>query len=421
MDINISSCHRFISHQDTETIKLQAVKKLESIQAKTCYGNDFLGWMALPDIDEQALLQIEETAKNIQNFETVVVIGIGGSYLGAKALIDLFTPYFEAPKTEVIFAGHHLDDQYLLELLQHLKGKDFALIPISKSGTTLEPAVAFRFLLEQLIRQFGEHTVAERVFPITDKNKGALRTLVEQYSLKSFVVPDDVGGRFSVLSPVGLLPIAIAGVNIRALLEGAKEGMSEYIQTKPDNQAVEYATVRNLLYQKGYVNELMVYSKPKFNAFAEWWKQLFGESEGKSHKGIFPAALQVTTDLHSLGQFVQDGTRCLFETWIKFNQFEVDIQIPRNEQNLDQLNYLTGKSLHEINSKAETGTIEAHQDGAVPIVEINIDQCSEFHIGKLIAFYEVACAISALLNDINPFDQPGVETYKQKMFKLLGK
>ncbi len=421
MNFNTKYSSEFIQSETLKELKKEALNHLNSLKQGTCKGNDFLGWTKLPDISEREISSIQEVANSLKKYETLVVIGIGGSYLGAKALIDLFKPYFGKSETEVLFAGHHLDETYLSDLTHYLKNKNFALVPISKSGTTLEPAVAFRFLLNLMIEQFGTSDLVERVVAITDKSKGALRQLVDEYHLRSFIVPDDVGGRFSVLSPVGLLPIAVAGVDIHALVQGAKEGMSNFLALDENNPAIEYAAVRNYLYRKDFTTELMVYSNPKWNAFSEWWKQLFGESEGKETKGIFPASINITTDLHSLGQYVQDGKRNLFETFIRFSESSIDIKVPTSQENYDKLNYLSGKSMHFINNKAEEGTIKAHTEGGVPVLEIVMDVLSEKNIGRLIAFYEVSCAVSGLVLGVNPFDQPGVEAYKKNMFKLLGK
>ncbi len=421
MNFNTEYGSEFIRTEELDKIKKDALKNLTDLKQGVCKGNDFLGWTTLPNISKGEVSKIQEVANGLKQFETVVVIGIGGSYLGAKALIDLFTPYFDRSQTEVLFAGHHLDETYLSELIAYLKNKDFALIPISKSGTTLEPAIAFRFLLNLMIEQFGTSELQNRVVTITDKSKGALRQLTDEYQLRSFIVPDDVGGRFSVLSPVGLLPIAIAGVDIQALLQGAKEGMLEYLVLDENNPAIEYSAIRNYLYRNGFTTELMVYSNPKWNAFSEWWKQLFGESEGKGKQGIFPASINITTDLHSLGQYVQDGKRNLFETFIRFSKPSSDINVPNSQENYDKLNYLSGKSMYFINAKAEEGTIKAHTEGGVPVLEIEMDILSEKTVGKLIAFYEVSCAVSGLVLGVNPFDQPGVEAYKNNMFRLLGK
>jgi glucose-6-phosphate isomerase len=412
----------FINSDELKAYQLMAVEKLKSLKSKTGKGNDFLGWLDLPNrISQEELNKINDVASQMQKYDSVVVIGIGGSYLGAKAIIDLFKPYFQTSKTEVLFAGQNLDEVYVQELLAYLKERNFGIVVISKSGTTLEPAVAFRLLLAQLVEQFGESEISNRVVAITDAEKGALRAVVDNYKLESFVVPDDVGGRYSVLTPVGLLPIAIAGVDIKQLVKGAQAASDEFQVEDENNWAVNYAAIRNVLYNKGFTNELMVYSMPKWNAFAEWWKQLFGESEGKEHKGIFPVSINITTDLHSLGQYVQDGKRNIFETFIRFTKSQANVNVTANEANYDKLNYLDGKSMHFINSKAEEGTMEAHYDGGVPVLQIELEELNELTVGQLIYFYEIACGISGYLLGVNPFDQPGVEAYKKNMFKLLGR
>ncbi|MBN2669331.1 MAG: glucose-6-phosphate isomerase [Bacteroidales bacterium] len=422
MKIDVSGALQFVKASDFEELKKQAIEELKALKAKTKAGNDFLGWMHWgASMPKEEIEKIKSIAKRLQSLETIVVIGIGGSYLGAKAVIDAFKPYFTAQKTEVVFAGQNLDEVYINELKDYLKNRNFGIIVISKSGTTLEPAVAFRLLFEQLVQQFGEASIKDRVVAITDENKGALRSLVNAYGIDSFVVPDDVGGRYSVLTPVGLLPIAVAGVDIDNLLQGAIDAEVLYQKEDINNPAIQYATIRNILYHKSYTNEVMVYSVPKLNAFIEWWKQLYGESEGKDHKGIFPVSLNITTDLHSLGQFVQDGTRNLFETFIRISEPKTKLQVNHSEANYDGLNYLTGKGLHYINKQAEKGTIQAHSGGGVPIIEIEIDKIDEKNIGELIFFFEIACGISGYLLGVNPFDQPGVEAYKKNMFSLLGK
>ena len=422
MNINTQFADSFLNKNELDALFSEAIEQLNSLKNKSGKGNDFLGWLDLPNqISNTILDDILQVSESLRAYDTVVVIGVGGSYLGAKAVIDLFKPYFEKEATEVLFAGQNLDEVYTDELLSYLKTKNFAIVVISKSGTTLEPALAFRLLLQQAITQFGEAEIVNRVVAITDKQKGALRELVDKYHLKSFIVPDDVGGRYSVLTPVGLLPIAIAGVDIKKLILSAKTILPTLQKSSRENPAIIYAVYRNLLYKQGFSNELMVYSMPKWNAFAEWWKQLFGESEGKENKGIFPASLNITTDLHSLGQYVQEGERKIFETFISFSKSQTDIVVNSSPQNYDNLNYLSGKSIHYINSKAEEGTMEAHRNGGVPVLKIELEQLDVETIAQLIYFYEISCGISAYLLGVNPFDQPGVEAYKKNMFKLLGK
>lgn len=422
MKINVQSADSFINQKEIDKHLQLAVSLLKSLKEKTGKGSDYLGWMDVSSIvSEKDIENINRTAKKLQQFETVVVIGIGGSFLGSKSVVDLFKPYFKKNKPEIVFAGQNLDEVYIHELLDYLKTRNFGAIVISKSGTTLEPALGFRFILQLLINQFGETNLKDRVVAITDESKGALRSIVKTYQLDSFIVPEDVGGRYSVLSPVGLLPIAVAGINIITLLAAAKNASILFQEERKDNPAVIYATYRNMLYQKGFTNEIMVYSMPKWNAFSEWWKQLFGESEGKEQKGIFPISMNITTDLHSLGQYVQEGKRNLFETFISFKSQQTEIEIQSSKDNYDGLNYLAGKSIHFVNQNAEQGTIEAHRKGGVPIFEIELKTLDVSTIGELIYFFEISCAISGYLMGINPFDQPGVEAYKLNMFRLLGK
>ncbi len=422
MKINTESAKSFLNQSEITKALNSGIKQLQKLKEKTGKGNDFLGWMDLPNqISDSEIQKILKVSKDFQQFETVVVIGIGGSYLGSKAIIDLFKPYFKKTTTEILFAGQNLDEDYLKELLDYLSNRNFGIIVISKSGTTLEPALAFRLLLKTLIEHQGDSDLKNRIVAITDKEKGALRSIINQYQLVSFIVPNNIGGRYSVLSPVGLLPIAIAGIDIKELINSTKSILPDLQKENIDNPAIIYAVYRNLLYQKGFSNEIMVYSKPKWNAFAEWWKQLFGESEGKEHKGIFPVSINITTDLHSLGQYVQEGERKLFETFIRFTESQTNITLHSTKENFDQLNYLETKSVHFINSKAEEGTINAHYNGGVPILEIELEKLDVKTIGQLIYFYEISCAISGYLLDVNPFDQPGVEAYKKQMFNLLGK
>ena len=399
------------------------------IHEKTGKGNDFLGWIDLPssilkkDIDE--INQIANELKTKVDF--VVVIGIGGSYLGSKAineaLSDSFHQYKKTNSPEILYAGQNIGEDYLYELLSLLKDKKFAIVVISKSGTTTEPAIAFRLLKKELERTLSPDDVRERIIAITDKSKGALKQLANQEGYRTFDIPDDVGGRFSVLTAVGLLPIALAGFDIEKLLEGAKDmeiATSKDIAFR-DNIAAQYAVARNVLYQNGKGIEILVNYNPKLQYLSEWWKQLFGESEGKENKGIFPASVNFTTDLHSMGQYIQDGQRNLFETVISVTNSKCNLQIPEDNDNLDSLNYIAGKQIDEVNKMAEQGTTLAHLDGDVPVMRIEIPEISEYYLGQLIYFFEKACAISAYYLGINPFDQPGVEAYKRNMFALLGK
>jgi len=341
MKINTQFADTFINKEDSKSALLNAVEQLSILKNRTGRGNESLGWLDLPNqISEGEIEKINKTADTLRKYETIVVIGIGGSYLGAKAVIDLFKPYFTEQATEILFAGQNLDEEYIEELLTYVNNKDFGVIVISKSGTTLEPALAFRLLLKQLTERFGKSEIKKRVVAVTDGEKGALKELANAYQIETFIVPDDVGGRYSVLTPVGLLPIAVAGIDIKELLLAAILAIPTLQEESINNPAVVYAAYRNLLYQKGFSNEIMVYSKPKWNIFAEWWKQLFGESEGKEIKGIFPISMNITTDLHSLGQYVQEGERKQFETFIRFSEAQTNLSVNNSKENFDQLNYL---------------------------------------------------------------------------------
>lgn len=391
-------------------------------------GNSFLGWVGLPSaINEATLLDIEETAHRLRTKSSVfVVIGIGGSYLGARAVIEALTKPFAALQEEkpiVVYAGHNMSEDYLSELLSLLDRKDYSMVVISKSGTTTEPAIAFRVLKQHMLEKYGKEEARTRIVAITDKSKGALRQLADREGYKTYIVPDDIGGRFSVLTPVGLLPIAVAGIDIRELVRGARV-VEEFCKQNPHldgNPVAEYALLRHLLYKKGKTTEVMVNYEPSLCYFSEWWKQLFGESHGKEHKGIFPASVTYSTDLHSMGQYMQEGLRNMFETVISIEKPKHELSIPSDLDNLDQLNYLAGKRLSDVNLKAELATIIAHEDGGVPNLRISVPGIDEFMLGELIYFFEMACALGGYLLEVNPFDQPGVEAYKKNMFALLGK
>lgn len=395
-------------------------------------GSDFLGWVTLPSsVTEETLRDIEDTATSLRTLcEAVVVVGIGGSYLGARAVIDALSCSFdwlqEKDKRKnpvILYAGNNISEDYLYELTHYLEDKSFGIINISKSGTTTEPAIAFRLLKEMLEEKVGKVEARKRIVAITDASKGALRTLANTEGYKTFVIPDNVGGRYSVLTPVGLLPIAVAGINIRKLVAGAVEiekGTSASASFDYNLPAI-YAVIRNELYKKGKKIEILVNYHPKLHYFAEWWKQLYGESEGKEGVGIFPAAVDFTTDLHSMGQWIQEGERAIFETVISIKEANRKVVIPHDDGNLDGLNYLEGKRVDEVNKMAELGTRIAHVDGNVPNVLIEIPKLSEKYIGQLIYFFEKACGISGYLLGINPFNQPGVEAYKKNMFALLEK
>ncbi len=406
----------------------QVATTYNTIYEKTGAGNDFLGWVNLPtEIDESLLSDLEKTAATLRaKSDIFVVVGIGGSYLGARAVIEALQNHFAPLSGErplIVYAGHNMSEDYLTELLAILDTKDYSLAVISKSGTTTEPAIAFRILKQHIIHKYGEQEAASRIVAITDKARGALKQLANVKGYKTYIVPDDVGGRFSVLTPVGLLPIAVAGIDIRELVAGAIE-MEKMCKSNPTlngNIVSEYAVVRHILYGLGKTNEIMVNYEPRLVYFSEWWKQLFGESHGKQHKGIFPASVTFSTDLHSMGQYIQDGLRNLFETVISVEQSNHELRIPMEDEDLDQLNYIAGKRISEVNHKAELGTMLAHEDGGVPVLRIVIPEVSAKVIGQLIYFFEMACAVSGYMLEVNPFDQPGVEAYKKNMFALLGK
>ncbi len=393
-------------------------------------GNDFLGWLRLPSsITDEELTDIENTAKTLrEKCEVVVAVGIGGSYLGTRAVVEALNNSFDALQSKrenpvLLYAGNNIGEDYLYELTQLLKGKQFGIINISKSGTTTEPALAFRLLKQQLEEAVGKEEAKHRIVAITDAKKGALRTLADQEGYKTFVIPDNVGGRFSVLTPVGLLPIAVAGYSIRDLVKGAADMEKATDQSVPfaDNIAAIYAATRNELYKSGKKIEILANFNPKLHYIAEWWKQLYGESEGKNGKGIFPASVDLTTDLHSMGQWIQDGERTIFESVISVENPDHKVIIPTDEANLDGLNFLAGKRVDEVNKMAELGTQLAHVDGGVPNIKITLPEISAYYIGQLFYFFEKACGISGYILGVNPFNQPGVEAYKKNMFALLNK
>lgn len=396
------------------------------VQNKTGQGNDFLGWVDLPtNYDKEEFARIKAAAKSIQDkADVLVVIGIGGSYLGSRAVIEALghSFYNEVNNTQIIFAGNQISGTYLSHLVELLDGKDWAINIISKSGTTTEPAIAFRVLKKQLEEKYGKEEAKTRIFATTDKSAGALKQQSNQEGYETFIIPDDIGGRFSVLTAVGLLPIAVAGIDIDELMTGAAIGQEKYgVNSLAENAAYRYAVIRNVLYNKGKSIEMLVSYEPALQYFNEWWKQLFGESEGKNQKGIFPTSAQFSTDLHSLGQYIQDGRRDMFETVISIKQPALDMVIEADEENLDGLNFLAGKTINEANEKAMMGTLVAHSDGNVPNVLIELDELTPKSLGELIYFFEMACAISGYMLGVNPFDQEGVEAYKKNMFALLGK
>lgn len=392
------------------------------LHTKNCNGSDFTGWMDFANrLPKAEIDRIREIGQNIKKTsQALIVIGIGGSYLGARAAIELLGGSEDSPS--IYFAGNNLSGRYLKKLFDKIKGLDISICVISKSGTTTEPAIAFRFFKKYIEDKYGKKEAAKRIYAITDIKKGALKKLSDTEGYESFIIPDDIGGRYSVLTPVGLLPMAAAGIDINSIIQGASEAYHEYDnKSLTDNPCYQYAAVRNLLYRRGKVIEVMATYEPDLQYFCEWWKQLFGESEGKDGKGIFPASVQFTTDLHSLGQLMQDGARNIFETVLNIEENDVELYIKKEEDDIDGLNYLSGKSVDFVNKKAYEGTVLAHNDGGVPILNINIPKLDEYHFGKLIYFFEKSCALSGHILGINPFDQPGVELYKKNMFRLLGK
>ena len=411
-----------LASEKIEALKATAAQALQTLEQGTGAGNDFIGWVNLPSsINEEMLSSIENTAKKLQqDCEFVVAIGIGGSYLGAKAVIealsDNFAAYKKSKGARILYAGSNIGEDYLHDLMDLLKDRKFGIIVISKSGTTTEPAIAFRLLKGMLEKQEGKQWAAEHTVAVTDAARGALRNLATQEGYTTYVIPDNVGGRFSVLTPVGLLPIAVEGYDIRALVAGAVE------MEKGNNEAVmTYATTRNALYRDGKKIEILVNFDPRLHFLAEWWKQLYGESEGKDGKGIFPASVDFTTDLHSMGQWIQDGERTIFETVITVGEQQHTVEIPSDDEDLDGLNYIAGKRVGYVNSMAQQGTKMAHIDGGVPNMTINLPAISERYLGQLIYFFEKACGVSGYMLGVNPFNQPGVEAYKRNMFTLLKK
>jgi len=414
----------FLDKRDFASIMLEVVEATDLLNSREGKGSDFLGWEDLPvTYDKEEFLKIKEAAKKINsNSDVLIVIGIGGSYLGSKAAIEMLGNHFQVDgELEVVFAGHHISSTYMMDLVDYLEGKDFSINVISKSGTTTEPALAFRFFKKLLIEKYGKAEANTRIYATTDKDKGALRSLADKEGYTTFVVPNDVGGRFSVLTAVGLLPIAASGINIDEIMEGAENAYYEYLNNPLESDVTKYVAIRNILYRKGKKIEMLVSYEPSFRYLGEWWKQLFGESEGKENKGLFPASASFSTDLHSLGQYIQDGERHLFETVITVKKPKREIIIEKDELNLDGLNYLTGKSIDYVNKQAYLGTLLAHSDGGVPNMLIELPDVSPKSFGHLVYFFEKACAISGYILGVNPFDQPGVEDYKKNMFALLEK
>lgn len=426
--VNDKHIQAFIGEDEYQGIAAQVKSAHEALHSGTGLGNDFIGWLTLPtDYDKEEFDRIKKAAAKIQkDTEVFIVIGIGGSYLGARAAIEfLKSPNYNAlckDTPQIYYAGNSISSTALAELLELCEGKDVSINMISKSGTTTEPAIAFRVFRELLEKKYGKDGARERIYCTTDKARGTLKQLADREGYETFVVPDDVGGRYSVLTAVGLLPIAVAGCDIDALMQGAKKAQDEF--DNPDmftNDCYKYAAIRNLLYRKGMTTEVLVAYEPGFTMMNEWFKQLYGESEGKDQKGIFPASVVFSTDLHSMGQYIQDGRRNLFETVVQFKECKKEITIGFDEDNVDGLNFLSGKTMDYVNKRAFEGTVLAHNDGGVPNIILNVDSMTEAELGYLIYFFEKACAISGYILGVNPFNQPGVESYKKNMFALLGK
>lgn len=426
-----SKASSFVAPHEMEYMKKLALDAKEQLLSKTGAGNDFLGWIDLPvDYDKEEFARIKAAAKKIQNdSEVLLVIGIGGSYLGARAAIEFLRHGFynniskDMRKTpEIYYVGNNISSTYISGLIDVIGDRDFSINMISKSGTTTEPAIAFRVFKEMLERKYGHDEAVKRIYATTDRAKGALKNLADEEGYETFVVPDDVGGRFSVLTAVGLLPIAVSGADIDKLMEGAAEGRKMALEADfEDNDALLYAAVRNNLLRKGKNVEIVANYEPSLHYVSEWWKQLFGESEGKDNKGIFPAACDFTTDLHSLGQYIQDGARMMFETVMNVETPTVELIMGYESVDTDGLNYLAGKSIDFINKSAMNGVVLAHTDGDVPNLMVNIPEQNEFYLGELFYFFEFACGVSGYILGVNPFNQPGVESYKKNMFALLGK
>ena len=430
ISLNIDKVAGFVSKEAVAAYESQVKTCMEALENGTGKGNDFLGWLHLPSsITAAHLADIKATAAVLRkNCEVVVVAGIGGSYLGARAVIEALSNSFEWLKTQkngpvIVYAGHNLGEDYLYELTHFLEDKKFGVINISKSGTTTETALSFRLLKKQCETQRGKETAKKVIVAITDAKKGAARVTADKEGYKTFIIPDNVGGRFSVLTPVGLLPIAVAGFDIEQLVEGARDMEKVCGSTTPfaENPAAIYASTRNALYKNGKKIEILANFNPKLHYISEWWKQLYGESEGKENKGIFPASVDLTTDLHSMGQWIQEGERSIYETVISVEEPNYQLDVPTDEENLDGLNYLAGKRVDQVNKMAELGTQLAHVDGGVPNLRLSVPKLNEYYLGQTIYFFEKACGISGYILGVNPFNQPGVEAYKKNMFALLNK
>ncbi|MBM0066277.1 glucose-6-phosphate isomerase [Alkalicoccobacillus gibsonii] len=421
----------FFNEQEVKNLAPAVEAAHDSLHNGTGVGNDYLGWIDLPvNYDKEEFARIEKAAEKIrQDSDVLLVVGIGGSYLGARAAIEALTHSFyntlsseDRKSPQIFFVGQNISSTYVKDLFDVLGDKDVSVNVISKSGTTTEPAIAFRIFREFLEQKYGKAEARKRIYATTDSKRGALKTLATEEGYESFVIPDDVGGRFSVLTAVGLLPIAVSGLNIQSMMEGAAAARTAYSNPSlEENEAYQYAAIRNLLYNKGKTTELFVNYEPSLHFVSEWWKQLFGESEGKDHKGLFPASVDFSTDLHSMGQYVQDGRRNIFETILNVQSVREEIVIEKAETDLDGLNYISGQTMDFVNKKAFQGTMLAHTDGGVPNLVVNIPELNEYHFGYLVYFFEKACGISGYLLGVNPFNQPGVEDYKRNMFALLGK
>ena len=430
-NIKLDLSYSGVSDKEIFRYGSKVAKICNNLAEKAKDENEFVGWLDLPtNYDKKEFDRIKKVARRIRkNSEVFVVIGIGGSYLGARAVVEALTSNFANMMPEsirkspqIFFVGNSISPNYINELIDCIGDKDISINVISKSGTTTEPAIAFRIFREYLESKYGADEAKDRIYVTTDKKRGALKELANEEEYETFVIPDNVGGRFSVLTAVGLLPIAVAGINIDKLIAGAKAAQDDYLEGDIKyNQCFKYAVARNILYKKDKNIEILANYEPKLHCFTEWWKQLYGESEGKQHKGIFPAGVDLTTDLHSMGQYIQEGRRNLFETVINVEETKTDIKIKKDEDNLDGLNFLAGKTMDFVNKQAMRGTVEAHVSGGVPNIIINIKKLNEETIGELIYFFELACAISGNILGVNPFDQPGVEAYKTNMFRLLGK
>ena len=428
--IDISQVQNFISKDKIRSLEPEVKDAILKLENGNGAGNDFIGWMDLASKTDKGLLdEIEDTARILrENCDVVIIAGIGGSYLGSRAVIEALsnslTQLIQDKKNpQILFAGHNISEDYLFELTEYLKGKRFGVINISKSGTTTETALAFRLLKKQCEQQRGKETARKVIVAITDAKRGAARICADKEGYRSFIIPDNVGGRFSVLTPVGLLPIAVAGFDIRQLVKGAAdmEGLTTSGVKFEENPSAMYAAVRNALYRNGKKIEILVNFQPKLHYLSEWWKQLYGESEGKESKGIFPASVDFSTDLHSMGQWIQEGERTIFETVISVDKVQHSVLVPEDAENLDGLNFLAGKHVDEVNKMAELGTQLAHVDGGVPNIRITVPELNEYWIGQLIYMFEKGCGISGYVLGVNPFNQPGVEAYKKNMFALLGK